>query len=96
MLDAACLLGSRVISEVSITRDSDRAVGQSERCSWHATALLGAVSDAPLTLESAKEDTFLETTFRLKDNNLHYWLKNENTMANPNKIWRLHISTAIP
>ena len=42
----------------------------------------------PLTLEDAKEDTFLETTFRLQENNLRFWLKNENTMANPSKIWR--------
>ena len=27
----------------------------------------------PLTLEDAKEDTFLETTFRLQENNLRFW-----------------------
>ena len=42
----------------------------------------------PLTLEDAKEDTFLETTFSLRGNSLRYWLKNDNTITNPTKIWR--------
>ena len=42
----------------------------------------------PLTLKDAKEDTFLETTFSLQGNNLRYWLKNDNTVTNPHKIWR--------
>ena len=41
----------------------------------------------PLTLEDAKEATFLETTFELtRDGRLAYWLKNDNTDGR--KIWR--------
>lgn len=42
----------------------------------------------PLTLEDAKEDTFLETTFKVADGNIHHWLKNENKPGNPPKVWR--------
>ena len=41
----------------------------------------------PLKLEDAKEATFLETTFDMKeDGSLAYWLKNDN--AERRKIWR--------
>ena len=41
----------------------------------------------PLKLEDAKEATFLETTFDMKeDGRLAYWLKNDN--AERRKIWR--------
>ena len=40
----------------------------------------------PLELEDAGKDTFLETRFMIKDNNLRTWLKNDNEMEN--KIWR--------
>ena len=41
----------------------------------------------PLTLEDAKEATFLESTFRIgRNGSLAYWLKNDN--AKDLKIWR--------
>ena len=41
----------------------------------------------PLKLEDAKEATFLETTFDMKEHgSLAYWLKNDN--AERRKIWR--------
>ena len=42
----------------------------------------------PLTLEDAKQDTFLETTFEIRDNKIRHWLKNENTPYQPPKVWR--------
>ena len=42
----------------------------------------------PLTLEDAKDATFLETSFHIDDeNNVRYWLKNEN-MNEIQKVWR--------
>ena len=42
----------------------------------------------PLTLEDAKDATFLETSFHIDDeNNVRYWLKNEN-MNGIQKVWR--------
>ena len=42
----------------------------------------------PLKLEDAKEDTFLETTFQIRDNRLQYKLKNDNKPTEETKIWR--------
>ena len=43
----------------------------------------------PLKLEDAKEATFLETTFDLReDGTVEYWLKNDNEQER--KIWRYH------
>ena len=41
-----------------------------------------------LKLEDAKNHTFLETTFEIKNNKLKYWLKNDNEINKPTKIWR--------
>ena len=42
----------------------------------------------PLTLEDAKEATFLETSFHVDEhNNIRYWLKNENVHG-IQKVWR--------
>ena len=47
----------------------------------------------PLKLEDAKDDTFLETTFELKNNQFRFWLKNDNTRTT--KIWRYqHFASA--
>ena len=43
---------------------------------------------SPLTLENAKENTFLESTFKIEDNKFRFWLKKDNTLEQPNKIWR--------
>ena len=52
---------------------------------------------APLTLVDAKEDTFLETTFAVKDNKFRHWLKNDNTAERPHSIWRYqHFASATP
>ena len=40
----------------------------------------------PLTLEDGKEGTFLETSFRIKNNMVEHWLKNDNEKET--KIWR--------
>ena len=40
----------------------------------------------PLTLEDGKQGTFLETSFRIKNNKVEHWLKNEND--GETKIWR--------
>ena len=51
----------------------------------------------PLKLEDAKDDTFLETTFKVEDNKFRFWLKNDNTVNNPHKIWRYqHFDSATP
>ena len=42
----------------------------------------------PLLLTDAKDDTFLETTFRVRGNEFQFWLKNENNEDNPHKVWR--------
>ena len=45
--------------------------------------------NAPLKLEDATNDTFLESTFQItgKDK-IQYWLKNDNQPGKPPKIWR--------
>ena len=40
----------------------------------------------PLKLEDGKEGTYLETSFRVKNNRIEHWLKNENETGT--KIWR--------
>ena len=51
----------------------------------------------PLSLEDAKDDTFLESTFAIKNNKLEFWLKNDNTTAEPHKVWRYqHFDSATP
>ena len=35
---------------------------------------------SPLTLENAKENTFLESTFKIEDNKFRFWLKHDNTL----------------
>ena len=40
----------------------------------------------PLELEDGEQDTFLETRFKLTNNNLRMWLKNDN--EGETKIWR--------
>ena len=42
----------------------------------------------PLTLENAKDDTFLETTFSIEGGRIRYWLKNDNPFGGPAKVWR--------
>ena len=44
----------------------------------------------PLELEDAKDDTFLETTFRVEGNTIRHWLKNDNPRDGPTKVWRYH------
>ena len=43
---------------------------------------------SPLTLENAKENTFLESTFKIENNKFRFWIKNDNTLEQPHKIWR--------
>jgi len=43
---------------------------------------------APLKLEDGGADTFLETTFEIKNNKFRYWLKNQNEIGKPAKVWR--------
>ena len=42
----------------------------------------------PLALEDAKDDTFLETTFVISSGRIRHWLKNDNPIGGPAKIWR--------
>ena len=42
----------------------------------------------PLSLVDAKENTFLETTFDVRGRHIRHWLKNENPMGGPPKVWR--------
>ena len=42
----------------------------------------------PLALENAKDDTFLETTFTISGGRVRHWLKNENPLGGPVKVWR--------
>ena len=35
-----------------------------------------------------QEHTFLESTFKIEDNKFRFWLKKDNTLEQPNKIWR--------
>ena len=54
--------------------------------------------NAPLSLEDAKPDTFLETTFTISNNNeIQHWLKNENQpgQAANGPSGDMHIFTAI-
>ena len=45
--------------------------------------------NAPLKLEDAASDTFLESTFHVTThNNIQYWLKNDNHPNVPPKTWR--------
>jgi len=44
----------------------------------------------PLELEDAKDDTFLETTFKIEGGYVRHWLKNENPRGGPTKVWRYH------
>ena len=41
----------------------------------------------PLKLEDGATNTFLETRFTITDNQVRYWLKNDNE-AGANKVWR--------
>merc|ERR1711965_417708 len=41
----------------------------------------------PLKLEDTQNDTFLETTFKIVDNKIQHWLKNENHL-HQTKVWR--------
>ena len=43
----------------------------------------------PLELEEGRDGIFLETSYEIRDNNIHYKLKNDNE-DDPNKIWRYH------
>ena len=42
----------------------------------------------PLTLVDAKDDTFLETTFSIRGGEIRHWLKNDNELGKPTKVWR--------
>ena len=42
----------------------------------------------PLKLEDGGEDVFLETKFRIEDNQIRHCLKNDNNIGSPTKIWR--------
>ena len=42
----------------------------------------------PLTLVDAKDDTFLETTFAVQGGHIRHWLKNENPLGGPVRVWR--------
>ena len=41
-----------------------------------------------LTLVDAREDTFLETTFSIEGGHIRHWLKNDNPIGGPTKVWR--------
>ena len=51
----------------------------------------------PLKLENARDDTFLETTFKVTESNsIRYWLKNDNDIGKPQRIWRYaHFDSAM-
>ena len=62
---------------------------------WDHSAFLRDFSKSecyhpPLKLEDAKDDTFLETTFRIEGTKIRHWLKNENPRDGPTKVWRYH------
>ena len=59
--------------------NSDAMIMDFEKNCYHST---------PLTLENAKENTFLESTFKIENNKFRFWIKNDNTLEQPNKIWR--------
>lgn len=42
----------------------------------------------PLKLEECAGDVFLETAFKVSDNQVRYWLKNDNNPGEPAKVWR--------
>ena len=44
----------------------------------------------PLKLEPGKEGTFLETSFKVENGSLRYWLKNDNIAGEEPKVWRYH------
>ena len=51
--------------------------------------LLKSCYHKPLNLEDARHDTFLETSFSLKDSTkIQHWLKNDNVPHEPKKVWR--------
>lgn len=51
--------------------------------------LLNTCYHKPLKLEDARNDTFLETTFRIEHGNkIQHWLKNDNVPGEPQKTWR--------
>jgi hypothetical protein len=52
----------------------------------------------PLKLEDAGTDTFLETSFEITaDNRVRYWLKNNNQVGQPPRIWRYaHFHSYMP
>ena len=58
----------------------------------HDDTLRGMTEDCylpPLRLEKGSDDVFLETQFRItEDNRVQYWLKNDNMPGRPPAIWR--------
>ena len=60
---------------------------------WNAEAFKADIREEcyfpPLSLEDGKEDTFLETSFRItRANTIRYWLKNDNEPGEEPKTWR--------
>ena len=52
--------------------------------------------NAPLSLEDAKPDIFLETTFTISNNNeIQHWLKMKTNRDKPQRSGNMHIFTAI-
>ena len=60
--------------------------------SWdHGKLLQSQQTDCylpPLRLEPGADDIFLETQFSITHNRVSHWLKNENQLGAPPKIWR--------
>lgn len=52
-------------------------------------SLLQTCYHKPLKLEDARQDTFLETTFRIEGGrSIRHWLKNDNMPGKPPSVWR--------
>ena len=55
----------------------------------NAEDMLQTCYHKPLKLEDARNDTFLETTFKIRDGtHIQHWLKNDNEPNTPPKVWR--------
>ena len=59
---------------------------------WDAAKFIQDISTNcyahPLELEPGKDGVFLETEYAIKDNNIAYWLKNDNINADQPVVWR--------
>ena len=50
----------------------------------------------PLELEAGRQDTFLEKSFQLCDNEFRFWLNNDNIAGKRHACGGMRISTAMP